>query len=150
MHFPTRRILTALVLCLALVVPVTALGKLGFKTGDYSGSGPAAGLKAISFQAGKKRIKHLQFHVQKVVRCSDGDTRNLIDTQDGYVIPKIKIKDRKFSVTGDYEGDTATARLTFSGKLRGEEASGKLRSVVNLNDGGTCDSGKLKWEAHRR
>lgn len=148
MQLFTRKRLIALPLCAALAIPGTALAKPLFKTGSYTGGDPAGISNAITFKASKSKLTRLRFVIDKAGACSNGV--NLTDSQDGYVFPKIKVKDGKFSVTGTFDGETATARFTLRGKLKGTSAWGTIRSKVTLKDGSnSCDSGKLKWKAVR-
>jgi hypothetical protein len=140
---------TVAALTLALLLPAAALGKAVFRTGKYRGT-DGAHLK-IAFIAGRSDVRDLMFSLKRMPdTCTTGGT--LSGSQVPYDIPELPIgKKGVFKLSAESNPMYVPTKVMIRGTLKGSAASGSFRLTYGpLEDGTTCDTGKLSWTAKRR
>ncbi len=141
---------TVALLTLALLLPATALGKSLFRTGKYRGADDARYLR-IAFTAGKAEARDLTFSLKRMPgKCSTGGT--LSGSQVPYALPDPAIgKKGVFKLSAESKAEYVPSKVMIRGTLKGSTASGSFRLTLGpLDDGTTCDTGKMAWTAKRR
>jgi hypothetical protein len=141
---------TVAALTFALLVPAAALGKALFRTGKYRGADGAHYLK-IAFTAGRSDARELTFSLKRMPdTCTTGGT--LSGSQVPYDIPEIPIGEKGvFKLSAESKEKYVPTKVMIRGTLKGSAASGSFRLTYGpLDDGTTCDTGKVSWTAKRR
>jgi hypothetical protein len=141
---------TVALLTLALLLPAAAVGKSLFRTGRYRGADESHHLR-IAFTARRSEAQDLTFALKRTPgKCSTGGA--LSGSQVPYDLPDMPIGKRGvFKLSVESKEEYVPSKVMIRGKLRGSTASGTFRLTLGpLDDGTSCDSGRLAWTAKRR
>jgi hypothetical protein len=138
-----RRIVIALVLCLALAGSATAAKAPPFKLGRYTGTtaqgDPGSGRKfVITFTIEKRRISNVRATTRD--RCSDGSFFEV--DQAGFTSARLDSKGR-FTLRAGPRQQPAVMK----GRVRGSKASGTITDRSNdAVSSGVCEA-STRWTA---
>lgn len=136
----------AVAAALALAAPAAAQAASPVKDSVYSGKTSQG--EVLSFVTSKNGKRVIDLATTLTYRCTgphDGQTGS-------FILDEIKVKGGSFSSKQELQGTsdasvvqagTGTAKGTF--KRRGKRVSGKIRSLLTLRDGETCDSGLVTF-----
>jgi hypothetical protein len=104
----------------------------------------------LSFELTGNTLHRIRFEIR--VRCPDGQHRSRV----GRVLETTRDSDGRFNFDGAVTSSGGFRRAeSFSGRIRGNHASGTVRLETKLDANGresasgtTCRSGTVEWAAH--
>ena len=137
-----RKFVIPAVLALALVIPAQATAKTKHYTGTVTPAG-TVGFKVVHKRHSKqKRVSNFRFSGVPVT-CAEG-----AKTTVGIVSTPVTLKKGKFNIVA--LNNVTRAKLEIHGNLK----AGTLKVSGNVpidpsGQGTSCDSGVLRWTAHR-
>jgi len=136
-----RRAVLAAAIATSLVAATPALG-----TTLEGGGVDDPAIRAVVKIKGKERPFVRSIAISRVTyTCPDGSTFRA-----GFTVEFLKINDNgRFSFSG--EADQGDASLKIAGKVKDnlKFVSGSFTEIRDAEGGGSCTSGKQRWEAKR-
>ncbi|MGB7587690.1 MAG: hypothetical protein WBM00_03170 [Solirubrobacterales bacterium] len=99
----------------------------------YVGTTRQGGKVCFTLSRNHKQVRTIKFKWQ--AGCDTGSAEGVT------TVPNARAQ-----IHGNGQFEYTTSDLTFAGKIKGKRAHGALRIKVS---GGSCDSGRVNWNAHK-